>query len=374
MKKSMLLAGIFSFIIISWCSSEERWVHPAVEMLEVTHNPPFVILEDGSLGTIDDKGFYISKDDGKTWSDPVPVCEGLDPEEPASYYLLRTKNNTLVFVYLNFIGKKFDWDEKKKEPREGCKLEVWAIRSLDGGKTWIDNQCILDGYNTNFFALIQTRSGRIIAPFDHLTSNPGRFIVCALYSDDEGKTWQRSNWIIRSGHGHHDGALEPTLAELSDGRLLMLIRTSLDQFWQAISENDGKYWRIIQPSGIPASNSPGYLLRLSSGKLVLVYNQLYPEGKTIPKSIMPQHTEFPSSWHREELSISFSDDDGKTWSKPFVLARQPGGQLSYPYIMERRPGELWIIPGFAFRKMWDEPLPLKMKINVDEFISKTGQK
>ena len=367
------LLCIVVLLIVPLTSFAERWVHPAVEMLDIEHKPPFVTLSDGSLGTIDADGFRVSKDDGKTWSEPVPVCKGLDVEEPASYYLLRTKNNTLIFVYLNFTGKKFDWDEKTKEPREGCKLEVWSIRSLDEGKTWIDNQCILDGYNTNFFALIQTRSGRVIVPLDHLTSNPGHFMVCSVYSDDEGKTWHRSNWIDIGGHGHHDGSMEPTLAELSDGRLLMLIRTPLDQFWQAISENDGKYWRIIQPSGIKASNSPGYLLRLSSGKLVLVWNQLNPEGRDFPKSDMHQHTEFPSSWHREELSIAFSDDDGKTWTKPVVIARQPGGQLSYPYIFERRPGERWIIPGFAFQKMWDDPLPLRMKISIDTFLNSTKQ-
>jgi hypothetical protein len=110
---------------------------------------------------------------------------------------------------------------------------------------------------------------------------------------------------------------------MSDGRLLMLIRTSLDQFWQAISEDDGKYWRIIQPSGIDASHSPGYLLRLSNGQLTLVWNRLNPEERVFEKTLKPHHTEFPSSWHREELSIAFSNDDGKTWTKPIVLARQP---------------------------------------------------
>ncbi len=357
--------GIFSM----GNNADVRWIHPLVQTLEIDRNGPFVNLDDNSIGTIDIHGFRVSKDDGKTWSEAIPVCKGIDPEEPASYYLLRTKNNTLIFVYLNFIGKNFDWDEKTKEPGKNSKLEVWAIRSIDGGKTWIDNQCILEGYNTNFFALIQTRSGRVIAPFDHLTSQPGHFIICTVFSDDEGKTWQKSNWIDIGGHGHHDGALEPTLAELSDGRLLMLIRTSLDQFWQAISENDGKYWRIIQPSGINASNSPGYLLRLNSGRLVLVWNQLNPEGREQKKSIMPQHTEFPSSWHREELSIAFSEDDGKTWTKPVVIARQPGGQLSYPYLFERRPGELWIIPGFAFKKMWEEPFPLRLKIDEQTFLN-----
>lgn len=349
----------------------ERWVHPLAKPLEIDRNGPFVELEGGSLATVDEKGFRISEDDGKTWSEPIPVCKGINPKEPASYYLLRTRSNTLVLVYLNFTERRFEWDEQRKEPKEGCKLEVWAIRSVDGGKTWIDNQRLLDGYNANFFGLIQTRTGRIVVPLQHLTSNPGRLITCSFYSDDDGRTWRRSNWIDLGGHGHHDGAFEPTVAELSDGRLLMLIRTSLDRFWQAISEDGGRYWRIIQPSQIDASNSPGYLLRLRSGRLVLVWNRLNPEGRVWQKSVLPQHTEFPSSWHREELSIAFSEDDGNTWTKPIVLAKQPGGQLSYPYLFERRPGEIWVIAGFAFRKGWQDPLPLRLKIYEEEFVRET---
>ncbi len=359
---------LLPLLAVSTSADDARWVHPLCQPLEVTSGGPFVVLEDGNLATVDHQGFRVSKDDGRTWSEPTPVCEGLSPTEPASRYLLRTRNGTLVMVYLNFMGRKFEWDDQRKEPKEGCKLEVWAIRSTDGGKTWADNQRVLDGYNPNFFALIQTRSGRIVAPLQHLTSNPGRLITCSVYSDDEGKTWRRSNWIDLGGHGHHDGAFEPTLAELSDGRLLMLIRTSLDQFWQAISTDGGAYWRIIQPSGIDASNSPGYLLRLASGRLVLVWNRLHPEGRTWQKSNLPQHTEYPSSWHREELSISFSEDDGKTWTPPIAFAKQRGGQLSYPYLFERRPGELWVIAGFAFRKFWEDPLPLCLKIDEEAFV------
>lgn len=345
----------------------ERWVHPLALSIDLDRNGPFIELADGSLATVDEQGFRISKDDGKTWSEAIPVCEGINPAEPGSYYLLRTHKGTLILVYLNFTEYYFEWDEARKEPKN-CKLEVWAIRSLDGGKTWIDNQRLLGGCNANFFGLIQTHTGRIVVPLQHLASDPGRLITCSFYSDDEGKTWKRSNWIDLGGHGHHDGAFEPTIAELSDGKLLMLIRTSLDRFWQAISEDGGRYWRIIQPSQIDASNSPGYLLRLRSGRLVLVWNRLNPEGGIWEKSVMPQHTEFPSSWHREELSIAFSEDDGKTWTNPIVLAKQPGGQLSYPYLFERRPGEIWVIAGFAFRRFWQDPLPLRLKVDEETFV------
>lgn len=349
-------------------SLEERWIHPLAEQLEIDRNGPFVILKDGTLLTIDTDGIRKSIDGGKTWSEARFICEGINSKEPASYYFLQTSNGTLVLVYLNFTTRHFVWNEADKEPGEDCRLEVWSIRSIDGGESWIDNQRIVDGYNANFFGFIQTSRGRLIVPVEHLVSSPGRFVVFSLYSDDEGKTWKKSNIIDLGGHGHHDGATEPTIAELSDGKILMLIRTNLDRFWQAISEDGGRYWRTIKPSMIDASSSPGYLLRLSSGRLVLVWNRVQPENGTYERPYLPQHSEVLSSWFREELSISFSEDDGGKWTEPVVIARQPGGQLSYPYLFERHPGEIWIIAGFAFKKDWKDPVPLRLRINEEDFL------
>ncbi len=345
------------------------WVHPLAEFLPDSISYPLVNLPDGSLGCIDGQGFRISEDDGWTWSGAHPVADGINPKEPGSCHLLRTDKGTLLVVYLNFRTYCFCWDERRKEPGDDCRLEVWAARSADNGTTWTDHQRILGGYNPNFFGLIQTGAGRIVVPLQHLTSDPGRLIACSFYSDDDGKTWKRSNWIDLGGHGHHDGAFEPTVAELSDGRLLMLLRTSWDRFWQAISDDGGRYWRTILPSTLDASNSPGYLLRLRSGRLLLVWNRLHPEGRMWEKTDLPQHTEIPSSWHREELSLAFSQDDGKSWTEPIVIVRQPGGQVSYPLLFERRPGEIWIVSGFAFRKFWEEPFHLGLKIDESTFLS-----
>ena len=265
----------------------------------------------------------------------------------------------MIVVYLDGTGYKFSWDEKLGEPKDECRLELWAIRSLDGGKTWIDQQQLLDGYNANFFGFIQTRKGRLVVSAEHLVRSPGHWVTCSFSSEDDGKTWKRSNLIDIGGHGHHDGATEPTIAELSDGRLLMLIRTNLDRFWQALSDDGGRYWHTIGPSLINASSSPGYLLRLHSGRLVLLWNRLNPEGRTWAKSGPSAATEGPASWHREELSLAFSEDDAASWTKPLLIARQKDGQLSYPYIFERRRGELWLMAGFAFRRGWEKPLPLR---------------
>ena len=50
----------------------------------------------------------------------------------------------------------------------------------------------------------------------------------------------------------------------------------------------------------------------------------------------------PASWQREELSIAFSEDDGKAWSRPVVVATKADAWLSYPRLLEPCPGEIWI--------------------------------
>lgn len=343
------LRGALAATILGWAAlssaaeNESRWVHPLCRPLKATSNGPFVELADGVVMTIDKTGMRVSKDDAVTWSEGTAVCPGIaggppGRQEPAAFYVVRTRSGTLVAIYLDFTTYKFRWDNSANEPIECC-LEIWAIRSLDGGKTWTDRHRVLEGYNPNFFGFIQTKSGRLIATVPHLAPSPGRYVACSLFSDDDGKTWKRSNLIDLGGHGHHSGAMEPSVVELSDGRLMMLIRTHWGRFWQAFSDDGGLSWRTILPCQIESTSAPGYLLKLQSGRLALVCN-----GEA----------------DRKELVLYFSEDDGKSWTPPVVIARQKDGQISYPFMMERRAGELWITAGFA-------PVPLRLRVDEAAF-------
>lgn len=375
------MRALTSVLICAGAAAAEdsgRWTHPLCQPLTASRHGPFLTRPDGGLLTVDAQGLRTSQDEGASWSPATPVCPGVPPTEPAAHYLVRTRSGTLAMLYLDMADWKFAWDDAVGEPKEGCRLELWAVRSEDGGKTWIDRQRVLDGYNANFFGFIETRSGRLVASVEHLVTNPAHWVALSLVSDDAGRTWKRSNLIDLGGHGHHDGATEPTLAELSDGRLLMLIRTGLDRFWQAFSEDGGRYWRTILPTQIDASSAPGHLLRLQSGRLILAWNRVKaadsdptkPRCRSLAAIEMKPTpaSEAPASWYREELSLALSEDDGQTWTPPLVIARQKGGQLSYPYLFERRPGELWLLAGFAFRTGWKEPLPLRVKLNEAELL------
>lgn len=345
-----------------------RYLHPACEELDVV-NGLFMQPDAETLLWIDQNRLRRSIDDGKTWSAPgAPIAEGMDLNNVGhTGGCLLTREGTILIWYLKMSDRYFAWDGEKKAPKPGCRLETWVIRSTDGGKTWHDNQLLLDGYNADSMGFIQTRNGDLVLVQEHLMPALRRWVVCTFFSSDQGQTWQQSNWIDFGGHGHHDGALEPMLMECLDGRIMMLIRTNHDQFWTAYSTG-GRYWRELRPSGIPASSAPGWLGRLTDGRLALVWNRDQPEdAKSWEKRDGGDATEYPASWYREELSLAFSGDDGASWTKPVVIARQAGAQLSYPYFIERRPGELWVFTRYTFDQDGAAMPPLAVRIpsNLD---------
>ena len=322
---------------------DPAWIHPKCKKLDVQVPGPFVVLADGNLLAVHGGGARVSRDDGRTWSAPRKI-PGSKPGTPRPGQLVRTREGTIILAYHDGDTYKRVWDKKKRQYSPDSRQDIWTIRSQDEGKTWTDRQRIFEGYGAIFINMMQAEGGNVVLPLQGLLVDRTHHAMCSYVSQDQGKTWTRSNVIDLGGHGNHEGAFEGTVGQLSDGRLWMLIRTNLDQFWSAYSSDGGLAWRVIEPSGIDASSAPGYLLRLASGRLVLVWNRLYPEGKTsYPRRRDGHSTSIATSWHRDELSIAFSDDDGRTWTKPVVIARDTDHHgMAYPFVLERRPGEIWV--------------------------------
>jgi Neuraminidase (sialidase) len=348
---------ICSLILLAAASAPafaaERWINPLFKPLEMERRgftTPILKLDNGGLITVDGNAVIISRDNGRTWPERRTIYAGPGADKPGagipsgSGQFFRTADGVLVLVYRD--ARVLNWDKDKGEAMEGSRGDVWSIRSLDGGKTWIDRHKIFEGICGHPpINLIQTRNGNLVVPVQYYVNNPGRNVIKTYVSADRGKSWRSGNTIDLGGHGHHDGAFEPTMVELRDGRVWMLIRTNWDHFWEAFSEDSGLTWRTIRPSRIEASTSPGYLVRLASGRLALLFNALYPEGQNTFERRAGQYSNVPASWHREEVSITLSEDDGQTWSRPVIIAREKGTWLSYAYLFEREPGLFWIFTG-----------------------------
>ena len=308
---------------------------------------PFIRLKDGAILTVDETSALISRDEGKTWQAHAIFPAGQDFAIRRERVLLQTQDGAIILGFVNDKERVWKWNKAKSDADEGTKLPTYTVRSLDGGKTWQDLQKLHDDWTGALRDIIQTKDGTVVFTSMMMLHNPGRHATVTYASRDNGVTWHRSNLIDLGGKGHHDGALEASLEQLKDGRLWMLLRTNFGKFWEAFSEDDGLSWRILQPAAIEASSAPAMLKRVQSGRLILVWNRLLPEGATdFPKiGGDGQFSEVPVINHRQELSVAFSSDEGKTWSKPKIIATAPEGKardVSYPFLFEVRPGEFWL--------------------------------
>ena len=329
------------------------WIHQNVEEIPGLKTGPFVRLDGGSILTVDQNACCISGDRGKTWEEH-PIFD--DPDRFAiriERVLLRTAGGVIVLAFANDIEKaNWNWQEDLADS-PSAQLPTYTIRSLDNGKTWQDLQKLHDDWTGANRDIIETRAGNIVLSSMMMRHDPGHHTVVTYTSRANGVDWVRSNVIDLGGVGHHSGVIEATIEQLRDGRLWMLMRTNWGVFWQAVSDNEGLSWKHFKPTNIDASSAPGLLQRLASGRLLLVWNRVCPEGKdSYPLSGGDGvSSEVAHSNHREELSMMFSDDDGTSWTPPVVIARvtdkSQGPCLAYPRVFEAQPGEVWITTTYA---------------------------
>jgi len=337
----------------------EIWLHPQAEKLPTDQPGPFVGLGDGSILGVRGNRAVVSNDNGETWRSRR-LIQDRERFAAGGSALFRTRDGVILRAFMNGKETVFAWDydnNSKVGPLPECQLPVYITRSLDQGQTWEAPEKLQSGWCGYIKNMIQTRSGRLILVSQVAVPNPGHHVTMTYVSDDEGVNWEQSNLLdslCGGGPGDHSGLIEATVIELQDGRIWMLIRTYSGHFWQSYSADEGLTWSEAEPSPIEASGSPGILLRLKSGRILLVWNR-FAEDR--PRDL----------GRREEISIAFSEDEGQTWTEPVVVARNrtpEGGnpvahRISYPSVYEHHPGEIWITT--------DQGL-LRMKLHEEDFL------
>lgn len=159
------------------------------------------------------------------------------------------------------------------------------------------------------------RNGERIVVAAHRLNQKGAFTYT---SDDNGESWRVSNHVIVPLHvkdGFHKGvrwnhgAVEPTVVELKDGRLWMIIRTSLDRHYQSFSSDGGLTWAEATPSSFYGTITMPTLHRLSDGRLLFFWTNTTP---------LPEMESANGVWddvftNRNVTHVAISEDDGKSW-------------------------------------------------------------
>jgi predicted neuraminidase len=154
----------------------------------------------------------------------------------------------------------------------------------------------------------QLSNGSLLLP---MASETFKVALIALTSDG-GEKWKFSN--IPFGYG----ILQPALFETQNGKLIAYFRDSspAKRIRMSTSDDKGVTWSEVINTEFPNPGSGLDVLKLRSGKVLLVYND---------------RTEGP----RNSLAISVSDDDGRSWKWKKHIERTEGeGRFDYPAIIQ----------------------------------------
>jgi len=214
----------------------------------------FMQLKDGRIlfvythftsGSGDHAGAYLagrfSDDEGRTWtSEDITVLPNEGDMNIMSVSLLRFTNGDIALFYL------------RKNSESDC-IPFMRI-STDEALTFSEAKRCIDSvgyYVLNNDRVVQLQNGRIILPVAlHKTPetewSSNAQIMC-YYSDDEGKTWYRSQPVPNP-----DKVMlqEPGIVELKNGDVMMFCRTNTGVQYISFSENNGEHWSSVEPSQI----------------------------------------------------------------------------------------------------------------------------
>lgn len=289
-----------------------------------SHAPTLTALPDGSLlaawysyvgpDELDRAAIYTARlrPGEPAWDPPQLLVERC---ESTGNPVLYSEGNR---VWLFYPVALFGWSVARIELQE----------SGDAGRTWSVPRVVLGTLGAMVRSPpIRATDGRLILPaYDDLIQR-SLFLESA-----DGRHWTvRSTLFTPPPHQN----LQPSLALLSDGRLLAVIRNrGRGWLWASVSADAGRSWSPPQDSGLPNPGSAACLLRLSGGVLVLIFND--------------------SPTDRQLLSLTHSTDDGRKWSAPRVLVSDAagresssgeagGGEYAYPAAIQSPDGTVHIL-------------------------------
>jgi hypothetical protein len=213
-----------------------------------------------------------SDDEGLTWSKPRLLVDTQEDDRHPT--ILELDDGTLLasFFTYRYPGVYF------------AKYQ----RSSDGGETWSEPMDPRGEPTEGAFGngpMIQMKDGTVLwvmeGPFDQGQSFNS---IGVMRSEDRGQTFELAS-VVKRDHELN----EPTVTEMPDGRLVMIIRKQGDL---CFSSDGGRTWE--------ATESPSW--------------ELYdPHVLQLPNGVLAC---FHGSYKNGGLRVLLSPDGGKTWNGP----------------------------------------------------------
>jgi len=292
----------------------------------------------------------VSKDDGRTWSEPRVIQDSMIDDRDAGIVSLGGRK--LLVSWFRGDTRKYvdpipDW-MPKEWVREWLEADAfaewtdeavdaligsWVMLSEDGGATW---GAPVRAPVSAPHGPIRLNSGDLLYLGKRYKTwnDMGVSMITAARSDDGGRTWETVGTVPVCDKTDPANYHEPHVVELSSGRLIGMIRiqdsgetktsdAGIPSFslMQAESDDGGKTWTPARPLGF--HGCPPHLLRHSSDVLVLTYGyRQSPFGQR----------------------VAFSRDEGATWDHDWIVRDDgPDGDLGYPSTVELADGSLFTV-------------------------------
>ncbi|WP_164821734.1 sialidase family protein [Paenibacillus koleovorans] len=245
-----------------------------------------------------------SRDGGTTWGEERLLIDA-DPEDnnvQAPGLCLLPDGTLLLHCLRGHRGANSSSMDVYASNNGG---ESWELRS----RVWERSQGQWLQGGANQMNLLS--GGRLLLPFHFGDGHQGKQhnTVGCFYSDDGGVNWVQAAGTVRLPMR---GAMEPSVAELASGTLIMSLRSQLGSVFLARSEDRGETWTLPQTSGLKATESCTCIRRIpGTNVLTLFWNDsLYDPGT--------HHYGL-----RTPLSAAVSEDEGRTWRKVGDIATGP---------------------------------------------------
>ncbi len=297
------------------------------DLLWITTDPEAPYLS-RSMWKLSRLAMRRSGDGGKSWGKAQILQRGSKEYSVMSFGLRRLLSGKLLHVFARSGGYDYETGTPEKSLRE-----LFFQFSIDDGQTWGSAQKMATGerYHGDVLSFEQLRDGRIVYPFCFLTNVRSQFAVSVMYSDDDGKTWTRSKSVLKTGGGGFEsGASEPTVVELKNGRLWMLIRAQTGVLWESFSDDRGETWSSARGSMLPSSNAPATAFRMSNGDIAVAWNAHVRSNYARQSLVVGLTSDGQTFQGLRELDLTDFTDDPSA-SIPHV---------TYPFLTETSDGDL----------------------------------
>lgn len=245
-----------------------------------------------------------SDDNGQTWSDWK--AEPLPTTPPAGVHYTFPQSGWVDPVNGRMLMMVKDGVFPTGNPSEMYYL--WELHyrvSTNGGRTFADQQQVIQqggqytslhpaegvniGYNSMMSGAtatrpIRTKQGKVLVPVAITHDKNGHFDSAVLIGtwgkgDDTSITWDLSERVTISSSLSTRGVVEPVIAEMPNGDILMVCRGSNQNSpslparkWYSVSRDDGKSWSDVDTwtfddgSDFYSPSSCSQLLKHSNGK------------------------------------------------------------------------------------------------------------